>query len=158
MADLGRSRGYLLYFPAPSLMRPINTGAKPKGTNARKNTPRKINAVSPTVAQSDEAATLYSLLNAIVQTAKTIPNATPTAAGPINVSRSLCKNFIMNLLQSQRRAGFRRFNFNSKKMLSPTRRCRPKAAILIILDPTFSGNDRHPDPDLCVREQLEVEV
>lgn len=39
-----------------------------------------------------------------------------------------------------------------------TGRCRPKAAILIILDPTFSGNDRHPDPDLCVREQLEVEV
>lgn len=127
MADLGRSRGYLLFFPAPSLMRPINTGAKPKGTNARKNPPKKINAVSPTVAQSDEAAALYSLLNAIVQTAKTIPNATPTAAGPINVSRSLCKNFIMNLLQSQLRAGFRRFNFHSKKMLSPTRRCRPKA-------------------------------
>ena len=35
---------------------------------------------------------------------------------------------------------------------------RPKAAILIILASAFSGNDRHPDPDLCVREQLEVEV
>ena len=85
---------YFALFPAPNLMRPINTGAKPNGTNARKNPTQEINIVLPIVDQSDNAAALYSLLKATAQTAKTIPNTTPTTAGPVIVSRSPCENFM----------------------------------------------------------------